>query len=649
MATPVQEYPGGQASLFEAQSRRVGDAKGVKVLQNLMTKKELFIIGIICLIGAAVFRLQDAVFLHLTWTQRIDPFVYMNGEFPIIGEKLPQPVIGDFDGDGVTDMLMQTGERKLVMLTWPTSRSPVKPHSHSPIVKAEVELPLVANASSLYPPRIIAIGAGYLRLPPLGAKNTFGQGAIKFQNIVVLASDWTVFCMSSSLTMKWTKKIAATPGDELFIREPVVLLTHHTVHHDDSEGTVIVGGRPTLADYGSMAEKRTVRGKPIKPDQPQHDQGIVDHYNTYALSGKDGTLRWKHEHGDFEEEPAYTYESPFTHFKLKDHNVHKHTGEVYWRQYTQSLISVMPYSWTWDEDSHCHLAHFRRDKRPSGNLGDEIVDAGSRVQEHLKEVALGKKVDSVLKEHESPNVVVIHSNKGVEVLHFYQGRPLCTLPLSSHHASHADIDSDGRIEHVHAVMMSEEGQEEEGADQDREKEVDCYGQAVKGNGEVVFHHSICKPMHWLEAFVAIDEYAPQLSRLNRKPTNHHITEPLAPVLIPSALSTRFNLHIIKTTRVMDKLRGSMMDSVFALSNGRVTSIGPHGEFNWQVDTDVDWDKAAEILHGGGLRGENFDPFVLYSFTPSLKSYSYKVGGVPVSGCGQWEESHRVCVVVGSAL
>jgi hypothetical protein len=88
MATPVQEYPGGQASLFEAQSRRVGDAKGVKVLQNLMTKKELFIIGIICLIGAAVFRLQDAVFLHLTWTQRIDPFVYMNGEFPIIGEKL---------------------------------------------------------------------------------------------------------------------------------------------------------------------------------------------------------------------------------------------------------------------------------------------------------------------------------------------------------------------------------------------------------------------------------------------------------------------------------------------------------------------------------------------------------------------------------
>ena len=27
---------------------------------------------------------------------------------------------------------------------------------------------------------------------------------------------------------------------------------------------------------------------------------------------------------------------------------------------------------------------------------------------------------------------------------------------------------------------------------------------------------------------------------------------------------------------------TLYDSVFVLSSGRVTSIGPHGEFNWQV-------------------------------------------------------------------
>ena len=50
----------------------------------------------------------------------------------------------------------------------------------------------------------------------------------------------------------------------------------------------------------------------------------------------------------------------------------------------------------------------------------------------------------------------------------------------------------------------------------------------------------------------------------------------------SFVRTRFNLHIVKTTRVLDKIEGRLYDSVFALSTGRVTSIGPHGEFNWQV-------------------------------------------------------------------
>ena len=50
----------------------------------------------------------------------------------------------------------------------------------------------------------------------------------------------------------------------------------------------------------------------------------------------------------------------------------------------------------------------------------------------------------------------------------------------------------------------------------------------------------------------------------------------------SSVRTRFNLHVVKTSRVLDKIEGQLYDSVFALSSGRVTSIGAHGEFNWQV-------------------------------------------------------------------
>ena len=34
-------------------------------------------------------------------------------------------------------------------------------------------------------------------------------------------------------------------------------------------------------------------------------QPVVDHYSTYALDGATGDLRWKHEPGDFEVDPAY--------------------------------------------------------------------------------------------------------------------------------------------------------------------------------------------------------------------------------------------------------------------------------------------------------------------------------------------------------
>ena len=53
-------------------------------------------------------------------------------------------------------------------------------------------------------------------------------------------------------------------------------------------------------------------------------------------------------------------------------------------------------------------------------------------------------------------------------------------------------------------------------------------------------------------------------------------------LLCSSVRTRFNLHVVKTSRVLDKIEGQLYDSVFALSSGRVTSIGAHGEFNWQV-------------------------------------------------------------------
>ena len=58
------------------------------------------------------------------------------------------------------------------------------------------------------------------------------------------------------------------------------------------------------------------------------------------------------------------------------------------------------------------------------------------------------------------------------MFHLYFGRPLVSLPLSPYHSAHADINADGTIDHVHAVVNpGEAGLTEEG-------EPDCYGKAT---------------------------------------------------------------------------------------------------------------------------------------------------------------------------
>ena len=85
-------------------------------------------------------------------------------------------------------------------------------------LKAEIELPLVANGTSPFAPRVVAMGAGHLHPPLAEAKNLMGPSLVEYKNVVILASDWTVFCLSSSLRLKWSKKIAPTPPDELLIK-----------------------------------------------------------------------------------------------------------------------------------------------------------------------------------------------------------------------------------------------------------------------------------------------------------------------------------------------------------------------------------------------------------------------------------------------
>ena len=77
-----------------------------------------------------------------------------------------------------------------------------------------------------------------------------------------------------------------------------------------------------------------------------------------------------------------------------------------------------------------------------------------------------------------------------------------------------------------------------------------------------------------------------------------------------------------------------MTPFFLLSSGRVTSIGPQGQFNWQTDTEADWDFATDTIYSnnespvGGVGGgdeEKRREFVFASetFRPSVSGFSLK--------------------------
>ena len=53
-------------------------------------------------------------------------------------------------------------------------------------------------------------------------------------------------------------------------------------------------------------------------------------------------------------------------------------------------------------------------------------------------------------------------SQGIELLHLSSGHPLFSLPLSFTHTVHGDINADGVMEHVNAVINSGEGKRERG-------------------------------------------------------------------------------------------------------------------------------------------------------------------------------------------
>ncbi|KAL5466741.1 hypothetical protein EMCRGX_G030890 [Ephydatia muelleri] len=575
--------------------------------------KQLVFVFLTCCLGAAFFQSKDRLGYTLSWDLELDTNLYSNGKFPVEHEKLPRPIVTDMDNDGIAEMLVLTYNGHLKLFGLPDG-GPFQDRRAHATEEAQIDISGLAGGS-----RPIAFGTGFLQTYQ-------SMVQVREQVVAVLTSDWTVLCLNHHLKLMWKVKVTGETKESFYIREPTVLVTTVSIHKGDF-GSVIVGGRVTKERPPDSSFERKRRGATTSKEEREKTLDTLGHYSTFALEGRGGVVRWKHERGDFEVTPAYSLtESSFYNPKLFMHKNMHHNGEVSWHQYSTVMRKTLPHSWSSPADTYFELAHFKKDKKVQDEqaVAERLVKVSDLAVDHISGLAFGGMRPHSASEHVvDPNVLAIHSDKGVDVLHIYQGRPLCSLQLSTHHSAHADINGDGVIDHVQAVVLNP------GEVSTYDDSASCYGMAVPlvSGGRELFKHSICRATHWVETFFSTSRWLPGLNTYGRRRMNHSYSEPLEPVLIESIHhNAPIKLHVTQTAAQQESI---LYDSIFVLSSGRVTSLGPQGEFNWQVDIDSNWNAATEVIYNRNhqrWRDESYVEFLHNSFKPSAVPFSQQAYG-----------------------
>jgi len=192
-----------------------------------------------------------------------------------------------------------------------------------------------------------------------------------------------------------------------------------------------------------------------------------------------------------------------------------------------------------------------------------------------------------------PNVIVAHRADGLDVVHLFSGRLLCQVRLMQ--GTHADVNRDGAIDHLYSLAghdlasrsVHDRVAASIAASPDAIGSVPAPGCVVIATSGVPVHD------HLFNATVC---HAKKERRFEGTGKGWQSGSPgpldaVDPVVIPSAGYP------------------GKLDSVFLLSNGRMTCLDPKGGRVWQSQTSAIWRKAHIMLatgdnHEAGLRADS---------------------------------------------
>jgi len=319
------------------------------------------------------------------------------------------------------------------------------------------------------------------------------------QSIVVVYEDWTVACYDSALHLLWTKEVGhhSFELDHLIkyfrINSAAVYIAPLKLSDGASSGTVIVGAsmarRSALAGVKTASEDMVMRSLQEGTHPQAEALAKLSHFSVFALDSDTGHVLWKHDGMEVRSEqysrslPQHAYTLDLKDLMAKTHHS---AGINDWTVFRQSLLDDLPHLWTSAEHTSMRIAHFIRrhvgasaarsvrPRRGKGEKGKPLPAAERGAHKDTSKgsgrngkpaTALGSlpllqgqvKAHSLTKsaalphdasEHtENPNVIVVHSDKGLEVIALRTGIPITSLALPEG-KMYADVDGDGVVDTI---------------------------------------------------------------------------------------------------------------------------------------------------------------------------------------------------------
>ncbi|KAK3589323.1 hypothetical protein CHS0354_026981 [Potamilus streckersoni] len=563
-----------------------------------ISRHHLILIGLCAVIGY-LLRAKESYELRPVWRKRAEYHHFQNKKYPTLDEQLPHPVVTDLDSDGINEIVLISNDLKLSILALPNSTrkdedDKTLPHIE---VKHKVVIPQDEKSSTGRLSWPVVLITGYIT-PYLSMIQ------VRKQIVVIVTDDWWVMAFTSDLQLLWRQQLMNL-GHNLttyYIKSMGALITSHSVRKND-EGLVIVGG-----SYGHKHEQKAktqeINGTSDIEKSNTAEESNMTHFSTFALNAMDGTVRWHHLPGEFEERLNEFEDYSDHHWKLSLKQHRFHVGESPWTYYKQELYKYMPHMWMSNQDTEFTLGRFQKKSVEilSGDEDDATMTPRSKSAlhpEHIIGYAYGGQRPHSASEHiENPNVVVIRNQNGLEVLNLLTGRPLTRLQMQGGGAIYGPIDTDSD------VKMVKWGEEE--------------------------HYSPC--------FIDIFRIFPMKESLERFPVcytqrmffttswvyDEDMFKKFPPILIKSiAKKSGIVRHLLGHHLTQEE---TTYDFIVAGSMGRVSSFDKDGNINWQVQTPVNWADISLSFRRDKRKDVALEEEFLTSFAPDRKLISLPVYG-----------------------